>query len=636
MSPNESLMLKDKYTMIRQLISKSWIRLEPDSRSSDCSKGVQASLHDPQWLLSRQWALGEFEGEDASSIIYVKIGEKHDTIKKVILGNEQKNYDPEIPLEVYVEQTSLEIANTDQSGNFTLDMEKRMKLGLQFKNDFYKKITQFPDVNDLKNLYRFLAGPDGFAFELNDAQKSFEPNITKEFVSILRNRVIDIYKLFNKEDITTEIIEKLKIFYEVDELDDNQTHILNVVEESVNNVLGWWKGNDDNEPFFEEPTPEITTWDPRKLEYDFQLQFGNDDKKLICNANDYKEDRLNWYSFTIGESDQDYELPETTEKPIVIAAKHLKIPGQPEKRFFNFEDSRVNFALIEPKITNLATLLLMQFSFIHSADWYMIPFPMNIGTLSSIKTFTAVDTFGDEIEIKPAGYTQDEIELLESEQGWDSWNAFMLSKSYQANKKSNTQYFFLPPVIADYDLAVSHEEVKFLRDETANLTWAVEKKYRTLYGEPINGYDHYFYRLNSIIQTQLNDEIEPLIQKEALKYTFMTTIPWNWIPFIPVHASELGENHNNNYKQIVYRRAALLNPLLEDPQPIKPNSRLLNEVPIRYYIDESIIPRTGIIYSEQFQRTVWYNGKEFLWIGRKKRIGSGEGSSGLKFDTIPI
>jgi len=629
-------MLIEKRPMIPALISKSWIRLEPDSRSSDCSKGVQASLHDPQWLLSRQWALGEFEGEDASSVIYVKIGEKHDTIKKVILGNEKINYNPEVPLEVYVEQTTLEIANTDQSGNFILDMEKRMKLGLQFKTYFYKKIIQFLDENDLKDTYRFLAGPEGFAFELNEGQKNFEPNITKEFTSILKNRVVDVYQLFDKADISTEIKDKLIRFYEVDDLDNDQTLILDAIEESVKDVMVWWKGNDDNEPFFEEPNPDISTWDPKKLEYDFQLQFGNDDKKLLCDAKDYKEDRLSWCSFTIGESDQDYELQETTEKPIVLAAKHLKIPGQPEKRFFNFEDGRINFALIEPKITNLATLLLMQFSFIHSADWYMIPFPMNIGTLSKIHSFTAVDTFGDEIEIKPAGYTQDEIELLETDLGWDSWNAFMLSKPYQDNNQRNTQYFFLPPVIADYDLGVSHEEIKFLRDETANLTWAVEKKYRTLYGEPINGYDHYFYRLNLLISNQKNDEHESILQNNSLKYTFMTMIPWNWIPFIPVHASELEVAHNKDYKHIVYRRAALLNQLLDDPTPIKPNSRLLNEVPKRYYIDESIIPKTGIIYSEQFQRTTWFNGKEFLWIGRKKRIGTGEGSSGLRFDTIPI
>lgn len=196
----------------------------------------------------------------------------------------------------------------------------------------------------------------------------------------------------------------------------------------------------------------------------------------------------------------------------------------------------------------------------------------------------------------------------------------------------NIESFYISNFNKNLATTRNHEEIKFLRDETANLTWAIEKKYRTLYGEPVNGYDHYFYHLNQLLK-QKEDESAEAPLNGALKFTFMTNIPWNWIPFIHVHASELVPGHEEDYKQIVYRRAALLNPLLGTP--IKPNSRLLNEVQIRYYVDESIIPRTGIIYTEQFQRTAWFTGREFLWIGRKKRIGTGEGSSGLRFDVIP-
>ena len=115
----------------------------------------------------------------------------------------------------------------------------------------------------------------------------------------------------------------------------------------------------------------------------------------------------------------------------------------------------------------------------------------------------------------------------------------------------------------------------------------------------------------------------------------MTTIPWNWIYFIPVHVSELVVGHNKDYKQIVYRRAALLKPLLNNPKPIKPNSKLLNEVPQWYYIEELVILKTGVIYSEQYQRTIWFISREFLWIG-KKRIGTGEASKRLMFDILPI
>ena len=45
----------------------SWVRLEPGARSDDESVGLEARIHDPLWLLGRQWQLGEFHGSDGGS-----------------------------------------------------------------------------------------------------------------------------------------------------------------------------------------------------------------------------------------------------------------------------------------------------------------------------------------------------------------------------------------------------------------------------------------------------------------------------------------------------------------------------------------------------------------------------------------
>jgi len=37
---------------------------------------------------------------------------------------------------------------------------------------------------------------------------------------------------------------------------------------------------------------------------------------------------------------------------------------------------------------------------------------------------------------------------------------------------------------------------------------------------------------------------------------------------------------------------------------------------------------------ESYQRTRWYNGSTFLWIGRYRETGRGQGSSNLRFDQI--
>ena len=53
--------------------SPSWTRLEPQSVTGDPTPGLEARVHDPLWLLCRQWQLGELKGEDAGSPLGVEL-----------------------------------------------------------------------------------------------------------------------------------------------------------------------------------------------------------------------------------------------------------------------------------------------------------------------------------------------------------------------------------------------------------------------------------------------------------------------------------------------------------------------------------------------------------------------------------
>src|SRR4051794_8895399 len=50
-----------------------WNRLEPDPRSKSLARSLAAEIRDPAWLLTRQWQLGEFQGEDAATPMSVEI-----------------------------------------------------------------------------------------------------------------------------------------------------------------------------------------------------------------------------------------------------------------------------------------------------------------------------------------------------------------------------------------------------------------------------------------------------------------------------------------------------------------------------------------------------------------------------------
>jgi len=53
-----------------------------------------------------------------------------------------------------------------------------------------------------------------------------------------------------------------------------------------------------------------------------------------------------------------------------------------------------------------------------------------------------------------------------------------------------------------------------------------------------------------------------------------------------------------------------------------------------YFLHEEEVPRAGVIVTRSYQRTRWWDGRVYTWLGRRKRGGRGEASSALEFDQI--
>ena len=53
-----------------------------------------------------------------------------------------------------------------------------------------------------------------------------------------------------------------------------------------------------------------------------------------------------------------------------------------------------------------------------------------------------------------------------------------------------------------------------------------------------------------------------------------------------------------------------------------------------YFLHEEEVPREGVRVTTQFQRTRWRDGRVVVWLGARKTVGRGEGSSGLAYDRI--
>ena len=66
--------------------SYAWVRLEPRCRSDDFSAGLEAWIADPLWMFTRQWQLGEFQGEDVGSPIKAELTLRTAKLDHVFLG----------------------------------------------------------------------------------------------------------------------------------------------------------------------------------------------------------------------------------------------------------------------------------------------------------------------------------------------------------------------------------------------------------------------------------------------------------------------------------------------------------------------------------------------------------------------
>src|SRR5690242_13672098 len=71
-----------------------WNRLEGRPRADNFDRALRAEVRDPLWMLTRQWQMGEFKGDDAGSPVLAKI-----QVKRSALGKFQAAQGPVVPVD---------------------------------------------------------------------------------------------------------------------------------------------------------------------------------------------------------------------------------------------------------------------------------------------------------------------------------------------------------------------------------------------------------------------------------------------------------------------------------------------------------------------------------------------------------
>jgi hypothetical protein len=581
----------------------SWTRLEPRCREADMRRTLSARVFDPLWLLARQWQLGEFQGEDTGTPVLARVRAKTATLSRCVLGELQVKtptqgapYDAQrMPLEAMVERQRVRATAPNDLRMLRLSVEA----GLHF--------LRMLELQPLSRSYRanFIAR---FALQPPDASQldaADEP--TARFVQTMVGRAPDGRRLEQAMRSGGASQLALDATLRIALADRAQ------VEQTATEWLAWY------DSVLSEPTGTAEAWIPPRMEYAMsvaaQLSEQPLDQKPLT-ATEFYDGHLDWSSFDLDlevnlGTDNDRTFSTITETTIPAP---VTFRGAPAARFWEFEDARIEYGLLPVGPTDLAQLLMIEYASSYGNDWFVIPLDLKVGSLTSVNSLVVTDSFGVRTLLRPIG------DRALPKPYWSMYQlAYLRRAGNDGLPGAEPNLFFLPPALGRSAESGAIEDVLFMRDEMANLAWAIERSIET----PVEQSNT---RTDSVTPTP-DAGPPPSADGTPARYLLSSTVPPHWIPLLPVQIAVAPNEIVSRLK-----RGAVLQP--DGTQiPHFAQGRVLNSATELILYDEEI-PREGIRVTRHYQMARWIDGSTWTWVANRKRVGRGEGSSGLRFDSL--
>ena len=555
-------------------------RLESRPRAHDFARSLRAEVRDAMWMLTRQWQLGELTAEDAGSPIDARLVTRKLTVDRVKLGDGAPEvYDDTVPLEAAVERESVPFTHAlrVQAGQYFLRLHTPA-LRTKYLPRYLAKFP-FPQNADAD----FRGQVDGLNFYLATRRSCFDGE--QALTAIAAGTFI--------ADVPVDVGDQLPM-------------------QGFLDAFAGWLDRQYVQPTVNSPA----VWSSSRLSYPAAAAAPSDgDKQLSLSAPRYEGGRLDWYSFEVDAQAAALNVAEThvppppTEEVMSFLPVSATFKGMPSARFWEMEERQVNFGALNAQTTDQLLLVFAELGLVYGNDWFVVPYKRPVNTLCEVESLVVTDVFGERLLIGAAD------EGVEND--WQRWSLFNLSNRGELG--SYNRQFFLPSTVGVTQESDALERVQFARDEIANMVWAVEEVIPDATGRGINGHD---------AADKTGVVPEAIVGSPAtIRYVLGTTVPENWIPFLPVERP-------GSSQDIAFQRAAMPQLGVPPRDVIRAKGVLLNEPQLPWFVNEEEIPYAGTIVTRSYQRVRWYDGRTYVWIGRRRETGRGVGSSNLRFDQI--
>lgn len=320
------------------------------------------------------------------------------------------------------------------------------------------------------------------------------------------------------------------------------------------------------------PRPNAA-WVPDRLEYKFSATVNVAEGKMTLTAPEHTGDRIDWYTFTASMPQEGAPVA-PVKSSVDVAPVALHIPGMPTLTFWEMEDPRFDPGRIEAGPSDTARLLLVETALAYASDWFLLPLRLPVATMSKIDSLTVKDTFGVKTVIRP-------VEQVRSSPGWRLW------------KITDLPYLFLPPPNTGFIAADPVEKVVFVRDEAANVAWAL----------------------------QVLPQAPPAVPDAAtagegdLAYIPITSPPDDRVPLV---LQESGTGRTLVRGKLTGQKTG-------------PSGTLL---PAGFKLRDEELPDEGLTLERRYELGRTPDGVLHMWISKVKRTGARLPASGLTYDRI--
>lgn len=529
------------------MVPPALTRLEPQSMSGDPTPGLEMAVHDPLWMLGRQWQFAEFSGEDAGTplTVQVKATAKRVSAWKPAGAGAAVPLAPGALLDQAVEREPRDAAP-----------------GLRPRAEAARLLVAM--LGD--------AGHDAGAALLAAHPFSLPATDIGAATRLIATRSPD------GEAIAVAL-----------EADDTPwlAGASAAVRDAAAGWLDWYRTQVS-------PLATSESWLPQRLEYRFAIRAGSGDGQANFEAPMHEGGAIDWYSFDAGGPsialpDDDGEADETID--LVSFASPLRYSGMPADRLWQFEDSAANFGAMDVQPNDLARLCLIEFAMIYGCDWFLTPLDIPAGAFTHLDAVSLRDSFGEVETLARAvdGAGDARFRLFRNNRGGDALDGLLIPPSSLAVQEGR-------PI----------EQVHFLRDEMANMGWAIERIVPDAGGDP----------QIRVSRALTGPERTEGTENADLTYRLMTGVPDNWIPLVPVPTTGRG-----GFK---LRKGTMTG-------TDQASGRLLAPTPFDLMDEE--LPRAGLKVMRVPSLTRDAKGNRIRWIARRVESGFGEGSSGLNFDS---